>query len=547
MPLLSHELARWKNGQLELRPDPLRVRWTFEDLVTSDGHALRCTFSCSTRGLPDPTERRMFQEVLLGSRLAVTEQDLVTHFHRSLKAGAEKVVEGRPVAELLGEEGKRALVEALRTSAQVVAFACGVEVLPPFHVETESPTLQHQRQRAMQRTLAEQQAAGQIEHLQRAADLFKQFQEMRRAEPSLSAGQVLQQINPSDRGSVLQKLLLASASDGAPRELMAVAGPYLVRIRRSGDNFSPELVPLPPTVGPLRSIQAAEVEGSRVLLIGARSGFLLVNRADPSDATAYSDPELSSDLGFSRVVYLGPGRGFCGCHGDGGLVLWKVGETSAPSRTLRTAELGVLAPEAATASVPSFSPSQSIVHSMAGGTSPRPGGPRNVVPLADGAVLFSLGRRLMTYAWEDGLEPLPQEGDADVVAILPEGRQLHVVYEDGTLCSFDRATMEMNCRERRSGRVRAAGALPWLGEVRLLIAGDDGPIHCIGTGDSVVTHYASSHRAFRAVTGTAEMVAALSGDRQRIVLWNSWDGRKPVGELFLGATARHRVADVAFA
>src|SRR5438105_3243700 len=70
MPLLHNELARWKNGQLELRPQPLRVKWVFEDLVTSDGHGLRCTFTCSVQGLADPTERRMLQEVLLAGRPA---------------------------------------------------------------------------------------------------------------------------------------------------------------------------------------------------------------------------------------------------------------------------------------------------------------------------------------------------------------------------------------------------------------------------------------------------------------------------------------------
>jgi hypothetical protein len=42
------------------------------------------------------------------------------------------------------------------------------------------------------------------------------------------------------------------------------------------------------------------------------------------------------------------------------------------------------------------------------------------------------------------------------------------------------------------------------------------------------------------------MVAAVSPDRQRLVLWNSWEGRQPAAELFLAALARHRIADIAF-
>src|SRR3954469_23519109 len=131
MPLLHNELARWKNGQVELRPQPLRVRWQFEDLVTSDGHGLRCTFSCSVQGLSDPTERRMLQEVLLEGRNSVTDETLSAHFTPALRAAAQRVVESRPVAALLEEDGRRAMAEMLRSSGKPVAFACGVELLPP--------------------------------------------------------------------------------------------------------------------------------------------------------------------------------------------------------------------------------------------------------------------------------------------------------------------------------------------------------------------------------------------------------------------------------
>ena len=98
MPLLHNELARWKNGQLELRPQPLRVRWVFEDLVTSDGHALRCTFSCSVQGLSDPTERRMLQEVLLQGHHSVTDGTVAAHFAPALRGAAERAAQARTVA-----------------------------------------------------------------------------------------------------------------------------------------------------------------------------------------------------------------------------------------------------------------------------------------------------------------------------------------------------------------------------------------------------------------------------------------------------------------
>jgi hypothetical protein len=555
MPLLHNELARWKNGQLELRPQPLRVRWEFEDLVTSDGHALTATFTCSVQGLADRTERRMLQEVLLEDRFSVTDQDVLRHFTPALRTAAEKVAESRAVAALMDEDGKRAMTDALRTAGKAVAFACGVELLPPFHVDADSPTLQQQRLRSMQRTLAEQQAAGQVEHFQRAAELLKQFQSLRQSAPELSAGQVLQQISPADRGSVLQTLLLASASPGSRRDahtLWAVAGPYLVRIdaaQEAGAAHHTELIPLPETVGPLRSVQPADVDGQPVLLVGARSGFLLVRPDDPTRAEIYCDPELDSPLGFSRVVYWSAHSAFVGCHGDGGIVQWTRGDTDRPAEVTRTAELqppGALPP-------PRLQPQTfnngSIVASMVGGGSAgaRAAGPRHLQVLDASRVVFSLGAELRGLG-PDGPFTVPGDGPAaDVVALLPDGRRLHVVHEDGTLCVRDRATLAVTCRERRTGRVRAAAGLPWLGELRLLLAGDDGPVQCVGFDDQLVTQYATAHRGLRLLAGSAALVAAVSPDRQRLILWNSWDGRKPAAEIAVSAVARHRIADIACA
>jgi hypothetical protein len=178
------------------------------------------------------------------------------------------------------------------------------------------------------------------------------------------------------------------------------------------------------------------------------------------------------------------------------------------------------------------------------GTS-RATGPRHLQVLDDSRFVFSLGSELRVWEGSD-LISVPGGADAEIVAIIPEARRLHVVHEDGTVCVRDRRTLEVTCRERRTGRVRAASALPWLGEARLLLAGDDGPVQCVGFDDQLVTQYATVHRGLRLLAGSAAQVAAVSPDRQRLILWNSWDGRKPAAEIPVAAAARHRIADVAF-
>jgi hypothetical protein len=160
--------------------------------------------------------------------------------------------------------------------------------------------------------------------------------------------------------------------------------------------------------------------------------------------------------------------------------------------------------------------------------------------------MFSLGERLFTVDAEGRVTSLPTSERADVVAILADGRAVYAIREDGGVFTHDPATLAVESEERRGGRINSAGPLPWLGHLRLLLVSDDGPIHCLGTEDQLVTQYLSPHRGLRMVTATADVVAAISADRQRLVVWNSWDGRKPVADVSVAAIAKHRVADVQF-
>lgn len=528
MPLRDNELARRHEGTLELRPQPMRVRWSFNELLASDGHELRISFICSVRALSDPTERKMLEEVLLGSRQALTDDDLAAHFERALAPAAAKVAEKHTAAEWAGEGLAEELTKALRSAADAIAFGCGVELLPPFQIEVQSPTYQRQRLRTMQQTLAEQETAGQMEHVSRAAELLKQFQSIRVAAPDLSPGRVLGQISPSDRGAVLQTLLLAASKQGRAEQLWAVAGPYLVRIEMDSGPARPRLFPLPPTLGPLRSVSSLEIEGTRRLAAGARSGFMLIDPENPAEPQLYSDTGVESPLGFNQIIDWGR-KGFVASHGDRGIVLWARDRSDAPAATLRPSRF--LGPE------PMLTSDSGSTHTA---------GPRNLRPIDENTLIFSAGAKLFATDLEQ-VQPIPSQSNSEIIAVLPDERQMLIVHEDGTLCGFDRQSRAVTCLSRRGNRVRAAGALPWLGSQRLLLAADDGPIACVGFDDPLVTEYQSVHRGMRVVSGSSDLVAGVSADRQRLLLWQTWDGRQPLTEVYLTGMTRHRIADIEFA
>jgi hypothetical protein len=541
MTLLHNELARRDNGRLELRPAPVRVRWNLDDLVTADGHKLHCAFTCSVAALADPSEKRMLEEVFLNRAHAVTTQAVAAHFTPGLKSALAKLAGKHTAAEWVeSDDLKPSTVEALQAAARAIAFSAGVDVLPPFDVAFESPTFKSQKLEEMERTLAERRVAGQVEHFERASRLLKQFNELRAAAPDLTAADVLRQVSPADQGVMLQTLLLAAGKAGSTACLWGVAGSSLIKIDGRATPARLEMVTLPAALGPMRSVQPGRVDGRDVLLVGARAGVIAFDPAT-HEAQEYADRSIDSQLGFSKAVVFD--NQVWGCHGDAGVVAWRIGQTDAPVAVIRPVELRGSDGPPPLPTMPS--PTTSItMNSM----STRTAGIRNLTVLDERRLALSVGSLLtIVGAGGNGRVAVGMPGNAEIVGLFVDGTRLVVVQDDGTVSLRDRATLAPISQQRRSGRVTAAALLPWLGSSRLLLATDEGPVYCVGLDDELVTTYLSSHRGLRVVTAVADLVAAVSADRQRVVLWNSWDGKKPLAELAVSATAKHRVGDIEFA
>jgi hypothetical protein len=510
----TREIARRRrtDGQLELRPQAVRCRLPLRGLSAADDHVIDVTFSCAMQALDERAEREMLAETFLSRSEVVTIEDVVGHFSDPLRDALARLIATQPGDHWLLESSQAAVIEALRGAAKPVAFNCGIELLAPFEVSIESPTLQRQRIEEMQRKLAERRAAGQVEQVQRAAELLKQFQSLRDAAPAGSSpGALLDRMNPSDRGSMLETLLMAQAAE-ATAMLWAVAGPNLIRIdpRQSP---SPQVIPLPTDLGPLRSVQAGEMDGRRGLLVGAQIGVMFVEPASPESATRFRDvSEISTSLGFNSVA--ANDAMVWASHGDAGVVGWTIGENEKPCVALRAAR-----------------------------------GARNLATLPDRRIVYSIEGNAFVATAEGSASVIENGGaGAPIVIISVDSGVITLARGDGSVERIDATSLQpIGTIERRAGEVTAAGTLPWLGTTRLLLATADGPIVCVGADDTLVTQYVSAHRGLRAVAACADTVAALSGDRQRIILWKTWNGRQIAGEVHIGSLARHRAADVCFA
>lgn len=509
MSIRTYEVARRHADGLVLVQTPVRARWELADLPTANQHTLRVTFHASLRAIDDPTERKSLEEMLMTSRDAVTAADLEAHYQPTLRTAVQHATQKQPADYWLDEIGRNALADLLRKTVGDISFACGVEALAPFQVEVESPTLRQQQLADMQRTLAEQQTAGRIEHFQRAVDLLHKIESQRTAAGATAISQAIETLNPTDRGEMLRTLLLAGSAKQPSTTLSLVAGTTVVRLAL--DASTPPLATvLPSQIGPFRSVQPATIGDAAHLLIGSRDGVLaLHDLSRPADVIQYRDSGVESTQGFNRAI-VHRDR-IVGCHSEKGLVSWSIGQPEQPETSLRLSTLG--------------------------------GSPRNLVALDATSLLFSVDGRLITLDSAGSVQGVGEPSPHLIVAIVPDDSRFLIVFEDGTIRALDRVAKNLVTLEHRGRRVSSACGLPWLGGQRLLIASDEGPIECIGTDDDVVTQYLSPHRGVRRIVASTSHVAAIAADRSRVILWNVWDAKSPIREIPLAGVTHHRAAD----
>jgi hypothetical protein len=294
-----------------------------------------------------------------------------------------------------------------------------------------------------------------------------------------------------------------------------VAGQSLLRFEAGTGDTDARNIELPATLGPFRSVQSDENDSSH-LLIGARSGVIRLDPQVASSPELYSAGNVTSQLGFNRVISWPSRGGLAASHSELGIIFWKFGQTERPESRIDHA---AISSDAA--------------------------GAKNLQILDDDRLIFAAGNRLLTSDMIE-VKSLPTASSTDIIALLRDEHGILVIHEDATICRLNPATLSSECITRRSQRISAAAILPWLGTSRLLLATEDGSLECIGLDDSLVTQYQSPHRGLRAVCAAGGLVAALSGDRQRLILWNTWDGRRAIDEIFLLSHTRHRAAGINF-
>lgn len=496
----ADQLACRDGSAIEWREVPLRGAWAFDQLLTNDSHTVDARFECSLRVGGHSGDRQIFVETFLSSSDSVSIDQVLHRLSATLRSKLEQFLSTQAAERAIDSAQHSGWAQSLRESGNAVAFAWGIELLAPVQLHLSSPSLQKQK-------LREMAGARQRDDVERATQLLTQFQAMRSAAPEVPAGRLLERFAAEDRGLALQSLQLAESAQVHNATLWAVAGPTLVEINPRIAPPTVALHPLPTNLGPLRSVQSAMIDGKSLLLVGAQRGVMMLDPANAGSVRLFPAASGESQLGFNRV--LGNTCGLWASHGDMGLMHWKLESPDAPI-TL-DAQRGI----------------------------------RSLEFLGDGRLIYSID----DAAWTSGTtapRKIETNSSSCAIALLPLGANLAIVRENGDIELIDGSTTRLLRAIRRGTIVRSATRVPWQGDWRLLLGTDQGPVDCVGVDDPLVTQYLSPYRGLKKLCAMTDLLAAVSPDRQRLVLWQIWDGQRPLGEVHLTSRTRHRIADIAF-
>ena len=545
--------ARANSATVEVAADHIRSR---------DGFDVRVSVRLPVKLHESPVDRAAFaRKVGEGRVVAESVERIAKQIDQPIRKAVEAAAEG-DAEELVASPAP--LAEAAREAARLPLFAAGLEIDGDVTALVDAPAL---RQRKAEQAAADAERAAQG----RAEELLLRFEDIRRESPDIPPGRLLMAVAKEERAETLRLLFEAAARKDSSR-LMLAAGTRLFEVD-SGRHLK-DVADLG-ELGPIRCLRKIEHEAYD-LAAGARDGVILFStrHAAFSDRFARSKSLRSgafgsTPLGFSDVAHGGSRKGegsTWATHRDLGLFLWPDANDSGHSGGHDPAELrswleqafSDLAPQAACSVVTPPGPARAtavaavvdstycgsaIVALAFDGTTGRPG---------SGGSALLLARRddIEAHEFIIDLEPRAAFDDAAVVDLATsEGDGVIGVLQDGRTFRLSPAGGPESLTLGTSfGRfVTAACGVPWLGDVRVAACVEDGPVLVGGPDDDVQVEYKSDYKGFSAVAASAGRLAAVSGDRQRVIVWDLHAPERPIRDLYVMSDTRSRVADAAFA
>ncbi len=428
-------------------------------------------------------------------------------------------VEPVDAQDLLDHPPTEMLTKALRSEL----FAIGVEATN-VRVVADAPQLR-ERQALNEMTAAARAAEG------HAASLLATFEDILRKNPQVPPGRLLAALPEADQKPTLLKLHEAAFDKDHDRLLVAAGSQVLDWSQRS----TATIAEVTDSLGSIRRLRVVMLDDQATVLAGTRYGLSVWPGDDPDDAVGHL-PHLddsTSASGFGAIdacstPYEGePADWFwLGRTGEGVSGVWCRRRSAAAPLRIRDLSLKTLGLSSVKA----------------------------IAALPKGSVLAAGGRTLVRVKADDhdAVEHVDAEGDTVALLRRPSGGVLAVLADGSVKCLVldppeeDAIAICPTGGASFSGPVVSACVVPWLGDVRIAGLLRDGGIEVVGLDDSVRLSYACDHGELVELSAGVGRLAAVTADRQRLVIWRLDQPDRPMVDEHLIAETRTRLSDVAF-
>lgn len=547
-PLLPDELAVIQtDGILRVAASPVPLTFETTLLAADEGgssHEVRLRLRFTLIPANSEADRRLLRQTFLASRTRVRASDVLGSWTPQLQAAL-----ALPAASLstLLPTPDQTLVASIRKTLASLAYLAGFETPHDITLTAESPSYQLRQTTERLERQRQQEESRRLESVRRTADLLAEVREK-----GLSPADVLSRATPDEAQSLLLSALANESTSAPPARLFAVAGNTLIQVSPTPQGFSPTTHNLPSEQGPLRSVYL----DFDTLLIGARDGILTLPLSDLTKPTLYRDHPQPTEHGFSFITRSGPY--LYALHRQRGLVVWHLDNPKEPLTTLRPAMSGpvnplVPPPLPLSQDDPSRSILQTQAPTAATGSATATNLPSALYPWQNNAVVAAFSQLELltpeTIATRSNSPTSPTttpslSGRTLFLALTDD--VLTAVTDSGHLHTFDPLSLHRTQTIPVNEPILTASAFPSPLGTRLIVSTPTSLL-ALSPRDAATLRYLSAHRSLKEVAASPTLVAAISPDRMRLILWHPHIPQRPAAELHLATLTKSRLADLVIA
>jgi len=510
---------------LFVRMTPLELSWVCPQLTAKDRYLCDVRVALTLQALSERTELEALREQIMGSRGAIYVSDVERYLQPHVERAVREAVAAHDTVTLIEGGAAQSVAEAVAENLQAPCFSGGLTIAGHPLVTVSSTTYQHKRdaeQRAA-RAMDEHAAHGELRdalaraqraHLDHLEGMLARLNQLAEHSPTTDLAELMRSFEESQRGQLYQALIASRARRRSTRWIAVVAGHEVLFFDAHTPAEIVHRVRLESPAGPLRSLQRDPASGL-LLLGGARGVFLLHPEATEAQTVLTVDASRAVRGGFNAAAMRGDV--VIATHSELGAIRWRRTEPTAAQPILTEATRGADAVRAAQFAADCF------------------------WCTVDSAVVSVPA---------DDLDAAPKvvgTGPATLSALCAAGRAVYAGTSEGDLLAWPDGLESGQPIRLHGGSRRPAESITLIasgGIARLFFTDTSLAVHCRVIGDTFTCRYEAGGQTVRRAECAADLVAATTDARDRVLVWNTDEPERPAAVVSILRLTGHSVQDV---